>query len=64
MTFNIVINGENLWFATLFAKIENWNADEQKYALEQIFAPNIKHFSQKLQAKVKNLVKKLSEIER
>lgn len=57
-TLNIVLNGENLWFATLFSKVETWADNEQKFALEQIFMPNKKHLSKNLQRKVTALVEK------
>lgn len=59
-TLNISLNDENLWFATLFNKVETWEKADQQYALEQVFSPNKKHLSKKLQDKVKDLVKKLS----
>lgn len=58
-TININIAGENLWFKTLFDKVESWNDDDQKYALEQVFVPNQKHLSKKMQANVKELKKEL-----
>ncbi len=59
VTLNIKVNDESFWFATLFSKVETWNDDDQKYALEQLFLENCEHFSNRLQDKVKVLKNKL-----
>lgn len=38
-TLNIVVNDENLWFATLFNKVATWEKDDLRYALETLFLP-------------------------
>lgn len=55
----IEIGGEQYWFAELFAKTNDWNDDDQKYALTELFAVYQKSLSKKMQDKVKEMKKKL-----
>lgn len=54
----IEIGGEQYWFAELFAKTNDWNDDDQKYALTELFAVYQKSLSKKMQDKVKEMKKK------
>lgn len=59
VSLDIKVKDESLWFATLFNKVEAWDRDDQKYALEQLFLENRKHLSKKLQDRVKGLKNEL-----
>lgn len=55
----IKIDGENYWFAEVFKKVESWENDDQKYALTELFMPNQKSVSRRMQERIKELKKKL-----
>lgn len=55
----IKIDGENYWFAEVFKKVESWENDDQKYALTELFMPNQRSVSKRMQDRIKELKKKL-----
>lgn len=61
-TYTIDINGENLWFNTLLDKVNAWNEEDQKYALQELFMVNQKSLSKKMQERVKEFKKKLGVV--
>lgn len=58
-THKVEIDGESYWFVEVFKKLETWNEDDQKYALNELFIPNQKSMSNKMKDRVKELKKKL-----
>lgn len=58
-THKVEIDGESYWFVEVFKKLETWNEDDQKYALNELFIPNQKFMSNKMKDRVKELKKKL-----
>ena len=58
-THKVEIDGESYWFVEVFKKLETWNDDDQKYALNELFIPNQKSMSNKMKDRVKELKKKL-----
>lgn len=53
---------KSYWFVEVFKKLETWNEDDQKYALNELFIPNQKSMSNKMKDRVKELKKKLGKV--